>query len=411
MITKEQSAYSVRHNVVTIPDGVYSYAMLNYGSNTIKYREGPKFTQGKLNWKECDHTYGRQYFTGPGFRVKGRYEQLAAVSPVIANPVFVSYAGTSMPSVESVYNQLWDQLDLNCHDSVLLYSGILQAVPLVGGALKFVSVMNQLGRKLSKGLKRQPFTTVLRAAISADFINRFVIRPTIDDARKFLDAHNYVIRVMNTAYERSGQLPTAYEMHASSKNVKSSSYRSRLYMQANTWSDLILEGEAKSSTGYDTTVKVLANVSYNTSAIDPIKLWASRMGITKPFESAWDLVPFSFVVDYFTRAGEFISGISDQLADQDALRGRIQTIHGAWAMIKQEQRYDVRVTSVTPVRSSDQVMGFAPFNMGARQGRFQRYPVNPFAQPMESSDGFLKFDLSSTRLRTLLELIVQAKTR
>lgn len=330
--------------------------------------------------------------------------------PSLPSPSFLPLSGHSKPAVDAVYAKIWDQLDLNCHDSVMLYSGILQAVPLVGGCFKFVSIMNNLGRKIAKGLRNQPFTTVVKSAISADFINRFVVRPTLDDAAKFLNAHNYVVNVMNAAYERSGLLPVAYQMETSDITRRDASQSFIVSEGSGGFDGVLLKGTRTSTAGYRTKVSVLASTSYNTAAIDPIKLWATRLGVNRPLDSAWDLVPFSFVVDYFSRAGDFISQIGDQFTDQDALRGTIQKVHGCWSMQTTEQTNTFKILDATCTASYNYLLNDPRGQTyGWKKGEFVRSSFNPFSAPIESPSGFFRLDLSSVRVRTIAELILQLK--
>jgi hypothetical protein len=312
------------------------------------------------------------------------------------------------PSASGVFSKIWDQLDLNCHDSVMLYSGILQAIPLVGGAFKFVDVMNRLGRKLSRDFKKRPFTTVVKSAISLDFIDRFVVSPTIDDARKFINAHNYVINVMNTMYERSGVLPTAYEMQSKVQDVHASSAYTCSPAQPSTPTPISLSGEMTERSVGETKVFVLANVAYDTAAADPIKFWATRLGVTRPLDSFWDLVPFSFVVDYFTRAGDFISSVGDELTDQDALKGVIQKIHGCWCTQKVTRERVANFTAGSGGYWGRNTL-VQPGVARTERGRFLRFPCSSLDTAPEDPSGFFRLDLSTVRARTIAELILQMK--
>lgn len=44
---------------------------------------------------------------------------------------------------------------------------------------------------------------------------------------------------------------------------------------------------------------------------NPNLLLASRLGLTNPASIAWELVPFSFVVDWFGTVGEFLASWTD----------------------------------------------------------------------------------------------------
>jgi hypothetical protein len=286
-----------------------------------------------------------------------------------------------------------------------LYSGILQAVPLVGGAFKFVSIMNRAARRFSKEFRKKPFTTVVKAAISGDFIDRFVVSPTIDDARRFLDASNYVVRVMNTAYERNA-MPVALQGETS-QTLYSSTGSGTGY--GNPWPTY----DVKRMASVSTKAYLLLEAHYDTNAIDPIKLWADRCGITRPLDSVWDLVPFSFVVDYFTRAGDFISGLSDRMASQEGLRGRVGSLLGCWwlASAKAEDKYTVTGGGAQGNYSWNP-LDVIPGEVTIASSTFSRsrvYDPGSIISSIEDKNSLFHVDLSPTRIRTIAELVIQAK--
>lgn len=46
---------------------------------------------------------------------------------------------------------------------------------------------------------------------------------------------------------------------------------------------------------------------------DHVYMWASRLGLTNPLEIAWELVPYSFVVDWFLPVGDWLSTLDATL--------------------------------------------------------------------------------------------------
>jgi len=58
------------------------------------------------------------------------------------------------------------------------------------------------------------------------------------------------------------------------------------------------------------TVKVRTKHTLNFSVSDEFKNYLSRMGFTSPVNVAWELVPFSFVADWFLPIGNFLGGLS-----------------------------------------------------------------------------------------------------
>lgn len=374
--------------------------------DTITYEDGPKIVDGKSNWKQCVHdtlTPPKGGFHWYKVDVRDGDTQHVQIWNTGSMPSAPRPAEASLPPMNDLWDQFYDQIDLNCSDGVLLYSGILQAVPLVGGALKGVSLLNRAARRLSRSFKRQPFTTVVKSLISLDFIDRFVVAPTIDDMRKFADASDYCLRILNTAQTRNNELATAFE--CSQQNTLSESDKD----DEGSFDYVGLRYHMRSEAKASRKLKVLASVKYDSSAIDPIKLWAARVGLSRPLDSFWDLIPFSFVLDYFTRAGDFISHAGNALSNQDALVGRIARVYGAWAMDTLSSSASYKLTAAIPGYSFLRVIN-AGGEFAWKNSLFSRYPVNLMqARGFWDRDGFISPSLSTTRLRTLAELIIQTK--
>lgn len=380
-------------------------------SARIEYDGGPQYHNGRLNWKRCDQRITvntKQWTQGAASATTWRDESYSWRFPGPDKPSGTLPVVTAAMRDEAT-EQVVSQFDLNCRDGVLLYSGILQAVPLVGGALKFVSIMNRVAKKLTRSMKRQPFTTVVKTAISLDFIDRFVVSPTIDDARKFLNAHNYVVNVMNTLHERNQQPVALSSVVRDSQDA----YERPISVRHPLMNNCIATGWERFERSASVKLCTLCKLDYNLSAADPVKLWAARTGITRPLDSVWDLVPFSFVVDYFTRAGDFISALSDEMSSQDGLRARLGRVFGQWRCERQSNWCERTYQSSEPYYWSPK--SFRPLGLEkvvAGERTFKRYPLDSH----ELNYGLLSFDsdlihwnLTNRRAGTLAELFIQAK--
>jgi hypothetical protein len=158
---------------------------------------------------------------------------------------------------------------------------------------------------------------------------------------------------------------------------------------------------------------LLAEVAYDTAAIDPVKLWATRCGLTRPLESVWDLVPFSFVVDYVTRCGDFVSALSDEMSSQDGLRGTFTRIYGCWGTNRLFS--ETEWADMTKVLSTSSYMVdydvFSPGEVTRSTSQFERKALCPWGLLTQNVNEFTHWGMSQTRYRTLLELFLQAKLR
>lgn len=398
-------------------------AILANGEQTITYGLGPQWSQNHRNWKPCVHkrintVYGQQGHWDVGFDSRWANQWGWNV-----HTTFGFTGDAALPELRNLYPQCFSdimgQLDLNSSDAVLLYSGILQAVPLLGGAFKFVSVFNRAAKKLSKSFKKKPFTTVVRSLIQGDFIDRFVVKPTIDDARKFLDAHNFVMRTMETLHNRNKPEPLRWTAKKQDVTVTDLG-RDVMHLPLAT-SDLQpnspeITARVTKRVGCESQLFLLANVTYPADTVDPVKLWAARVGLTRPLDSVWDLVPFSFVVDYVTRAGDMISGLSDEMSSQEGLRGTITRIHSCWGTTKCYSRttWDDMSAELPWYNARWNKLlwnMWAPGIVHRESSIFERSSLNPWGLLTAPESELVHWGMSQTRYRTLLELFLQAKLR
>lgn len=392
---------------------------VNQGADTITYLEGGK-RNGKWPWKPCNHN--SEITFSPGGRAS--YEKTALKGRWFAKAWFSvfpnGFDADSVPSVQFDDSVIWDcynQIDLNTSDAVLLYSGVIQALPFLGGVMRFNKIMKDVWNHVSKTARKRPFTTVIKDLIQADFIDRFVISPTLADARKFQDATDYALRVVQTARERNEH---AFAVSADNKSVLSSSEATFVSSGA-TYNDGEINCHCHKQTWTESKAFMLVRARYDMTAVSPIAIWAQRVGLTRPLDSVWDLVPFSFVVDYFSRAGDFVSALSDEMSSIDGLKGQVLAIEDLWFTLSNVSKAEAKFTGWKrmPFLGSGWTWKKAPAFDGTpavKQGR--TFIRGQIASPWSIINSFgrkisdylsLSIDLSSTRKRTLAELVIQAK--
>lgn len=411
-ITKTKKTPDVTYNTLhtTRPNGYEEWRFPNKligDSHTITYPSGPKRDEsGKLIWKPCQHVWSNSGSRYLGFgKGKDYWDETQEAYYYVYDNVSRPKAGEWNPDT---VKQCLDQLDLNCKDSVMAYSGVIQAIPLFGSVMKLNSILRKLAKEMPKKWAKQPFTTTLQWCISADFIDRFVISPTLDDARKWHNACNYVINVLETIRSRQ-YMPFALKSEdvvTTSDSTSSFSinvpYTGHMY------------GSVRKRTRTTSKAFLYLSAKYDEALVSPIQLWATRTGITRPLDSAWDLVPFSFVADYFFRTGDWIEGLSEELASQEGLRGKIAEIHSLWGSVKTETTYEFKPEGISPAwywyLSS---RAFSPETLSS--GTYERFPISQpgtFINLLSHELGdYFDVQLTRTRVRTLAELIAQYKLR
>lgn len=422
------------HNVV-IPThfeqlkgaGTYDYTSssdttVTMGLNRIMYDVTPPIYNNVYPWHYCEHLVDRggnpvaaklgwshQFYQGP-------------VAGAEKTEWFSIIDNNSLPTRptggwdRACLQGITDQIDLNSRDNVLLYSGVIQAVPLLGSVFKLNHILRDIAKKTSKSFRRKPFTTVIKSMISADFIDRFVISPTLDDARRFQDACDYTLRVLQTARDRNEH---RIGLRSKIRTLYRDDDNTIQYQNGNTYGVNITY---HTQTYTESQAFMLLEARYNMTAVAPLKVWAQRVGLTRPLESVWDLVPFSFVMDYFARGGDFISHLSDKMSDVEGLKGKIAKVYDLWGTyksvavrrVKSARMYQHRV----PYEDSRETDSYCtPGGVTNKSEYFQRFRVSddPFSYlsslSRSESWGKLNLELRATQKRTLAELFIQAKLK
>lgn len=341
---------------------------------------------------------------------------------------------------------------------------------LLAGKRLFQSAVQWLSQWRARFAKR-PFLSALSDIGKIDLFYRFVIETTIRDALDLVHSFNDVVAVFETAngansrpwtrlaitdrfnasvytlgerrikIEEPGRpvhrgpgtdpcivqyVPRGATAHSNygrqhHSAVTSPRYRDLIDSSRDTYYPVALQNAFReiNTNGYWTTsygislhrrIQRWARVRYrNLGSLSPLKVWQNRVGITKPLTSAWDMVPFSFVLDYFFRIGDWIEGISQFASDAWQLRGQVIDAGPIWqcdkweygihvssnGALSQKTLADTGVTNISLVTPST-----APLCDAVG---FHRHPITSMEESFRF--GILSDeDLNATRQRTLVEL-------
>lgn len=388
-------------------------------SETITYDEGPKYERnGSCHWKNCTHVTSARRSSGSFISYVGdtRLGPCGGAFEPRTSPLILPADPPNLTQSEwdrllrTCTDEIQSKLDLNCQDRVMSYSAVIDLVPLVGVATRLSSTLNRAARILMKRFGRTSIRRniyeVIRLLISGDLINRFVIQTTIQDAHAVMTVFDRCLAAWQTANRRN-MTETVLSSTSSIVTRDFTTTTTPLYYQFN-WSDAGAVADVHKFSECTATVQVRGQFTYKLSEADPVRWVAHALGIDTPLESIWDKIPFSFVVDYFLRIGEFIERVGDMYG-QDALRASIASISGVWAMTSCHSRADWTARDVW-------FNGYRFYNLSLTNDKysvtgyrtFQRYPIIfRDASGFWDKGGLFDVQLSSVRKRTLLELAIQ----
>jgi hypothetical protein len=245
----------------------------------------------------------------------------------------------------------------------------------------------------------------MQQAISADFIDRFVIQTTLHDTRQILSVYERCLRAFQLANQRNADF-TVLSGDASTTQAEGSVLTTGWRANYAPASDVYYRADYQVVSIWSCSMRARLQLRYDTSSADPLKWVSHALGVDTPLESIWDKVPFSFVVDYFFRVGDFINYLGDKKG-QTGLVGRVCSVQGCWVMEKANHvcRYSNFRTKGYNTKRRD-VAWNSPATIDTAGFRsFRRYGINlPTLGGFWDQGGLWKPQLSSVRKRTLLEL-------
>lgn len=401
------------------------YRYVTTGPSTITWEIGPKWDgrHGHLRWKRCFHSR-ESHVSGNLTSVE--FNQAWGRGPAVWQcrwPYRMPTSVSSPSSLEPAMNLLADasasleeQFDLNTKDRVMGYSYVLDLLPFIGAFTRASSILNNIGRwaaKRYRSYRTRPFWSVVQDAINADLINRFVIQTTIQDTKSILDSYDRCVRTFQLMHKRNSEL-TTLTGRASNTSVVSR-YDTDLEDPYNPSDASISSIACTNTTTACAMVRAVVELKYNTLRADPLAWIAAQLGISTPLESIWDKIPFSFVVDYFFRVGDFISEVSDRYTSQEGLVGQLAAVHMCWATVECANERVLDASSATlrfnPYRY-DGCKSFTKGQASSISSIFSRFPYEMSPQNgFWDKGGLWDPHLSSVRKRTLIELGVKLKWR
>lgn len=415
-IVKEKTAVREYDFPFTVGSTTYHNRTTQRDVERIVYDAGPRYLNGSCNWKRCDHTSSAPRVGGSiqfeGSSSSGWYHgwfvpRYGSFLDLGGSPINLSDSEWD-DLTRSCCDEIQAKLDLNCQDRVMGYSAAIDLLPFIGAATRLSSTLNRAARKLMKRFGstsvRRNIYEVIRLLISGDLINRFVIQTTIQDAHAVMNVFDRCLSTWETAYRRNNEV-TVLSSSNSVITKEFSTTTNRLDYPPN-FADAGAKADVHKYSECTATVQCRGQLVYKLSEADPIRWIAHALGIDTPLESIWDKIPFSFVVDYFTRVGEFFNEVGNRYG-QDALRASIANISDMWLMTTCHSRTDWTARDPRCNRwMTIHLVGNKLSTTGYRT--FRRVPIL-----MRTSSGFWDkgglFDvrLSSVRKRTLLELAIQ----
>lgn len=204
---------------------------------------------------------------------------------------------TFLPEFDQVLAQVRGRLSTSVQDRAALGVDAAEyqsSVSMISGAA------DRIGR-IASAVRRKDFGALLKAADPRGVDNLKKNRPTWKKsfADNFLEVH-------------FGWVPLAGDIHDAtqviSSPIKADSVRDSCHMSHNYEAS---SGDGNNGTHETWTCTISCKVGANVVVDNPGLHLASQLGLTNPLAVAWELVPFSFVVDWFANVGQFVGQLDE----------------------------------------------------------------------------------------------------
>lgn len=192
-------------------------------------------------------------------------------------------------------------LGVNAVVNAIEFASLKTLVPSLLKGLKSV-VKHKLGRRSVKDLA------------GSHLAYSFGLAPTIADLRAFFSIRSEVEKRVRQLMARNGRTIRLTKRVAPVKSTETVagiwSSQSEYYITRKGLWDITTSGAVSAD--------VTSFFVNDPSAM--CKLWSSALGLSTPLQSIWEIVPFSFVIDWFIPIGETFQRVEDRLGMHETVR-------------------------------------------------------------------------------------------
>jgi len=159
-----------------------------------------------------------------------------------------------------------------------------------------------LKKAFRRSAKKQSAGEFIRSMISLDLMNKFAVQPLLRDIENLRQYGRHISSQVDRL--RSSEPVAVHSAHTTRKS-RTYNYNSG----ANSWyhkGHMVVDSERL------TTVSAYVVFDYAEIKNSNKLLHLDALGFNRPLETVWELIPYSFVVDYFVGIGEFLSQFRGQ---------------------------------------------------------------------------------------------------
>lgn len=388
MSTLIKTQGSVNEQLVTNHVSLYGSTLVNQIAdfdtrNTISYEGGARFNpDGKSIWKYCVH----RSHLGPE-RWNLRWRSLYT-SPVYQDRRCVTYFPDGAQQTIKTLNSVVERVK-PLTDAELLHEAEHKFAQVAFRTYMPITDLVQLSRKVDglgpidalftsllapfRGVKT--LAQLIKASAGADLAWKFAVKPTIASILDCLQAGKRVDEQLKKLAKRDQSMQDNFVVTVN-RSTPEHLVSSDSWLAGNGSSSYCVKGDVYERVDDLTKIHFRCRTNGSTSDGRRTRLLWDSLGLTNLFTTAWDLVPLSFVVDWFVNVSRFLSQLDNYYFHAQPLE-KLTEINDVWVteFVKASRIYkNARGVSDSGLTNTVYA-GQGDYTLSAQY--FRRRPINP----------------------------------
>lgn len=350
-------------------------------TNTITYEEGPAHLRdGATNWKACTHYWAinpkRGSVTG---KVWNSQDSRPPISAVWYLPGSLQFYQSKAQSATSRVTPRTDSemlheaqyvMEGRLNQTLLPITDLIQLVKKVDG----LSSGNALLTSLLAPFRTKPknLSELIKKAAGADLARKFGVQTlwkTITDTIQqgaVVEKHLRRLERIQNSQQRNFKVSVLDRWSGESGTGD---------FGGSPWGHILVRADYQVGSLAETSIHFRTSVRYDTSDALRTRLVWDALGLSNIFSTAWDLMPLSFVVDWFVRVQEFANRLDSYYFHTVPLE-RMTELQDVW--VTSTVKGYVKFHNFTPrpryqFRAS---IDDPAIEISLETGRFNRHPVD-----------------------------------
>lgn len=383
MLVKEQGSSSGSKVVLEWTSGSNHGTQVSTFSNLnrIEYGEGRSHNpDGSSRWKACTHTWmvrSRLALSGEVRDAYGGYHSINWFYPgsmgVYQDKASRATARVKTATLAEMFHAAEYVMEGRMSQTLLPFTDLFQLCRKVEGLGPMDAVMTSLLAPFRT--KPKNLSELVKKLAGADLAWKFGVKTLIDTMLQSLrigaqvDAHLQRLTRIQNAQQRNFKVSVNDKFAGESGHTRSFLF--------NRFSVAAVEADYQVSALASTELHFKTSVRYDTSDAVRTRLVWDALGLSNIFSTAWDLVPLSFVVDWFVGVQKLASRLDSYYFHTVPLE-RMCELQDVW--VTSTVKGLVTFSNIVPRNQYGYTTSLHPSNPPAwtlEVGRFTRYPADP----------------------------------